>query len=69
MRRYHLFTKELWDLETGDYMLTLNLEVAGPNRDFRADKGIFVDMGIYSYDFILNVWLIVPRTVPYRLLG
>lgn len=48
MRRYHLFTKELWDLETGDYMLTLNLEVAGPNGDFRADKGIFIDMGIYS---------------------
>lgn len=37
--------------------------------NFRADKGEFIDMGIYSCDLRLNIWSIIPGTIPYMLLG
>lgn len=33
MRRHNLFTKEISDLETGDYVLTVNLECVGSERE------------------------------------
>ena len=37
--------------------------------DFRADKGGFIDLGVYSYDQRLNIWPKIPGTIPYMLLG
>lgn len=37
--------------------------------DFRADKGAFIDTGVYSYDLRLNIWPVIPGTIPYMLLG